>query len=35
MRNEVLTDHAIDFSDPDAVIARIVEVVAPMFRRLS
>ena len=35
VRNEVLTDHAIDFSDPDAVIARIVEVVAPMFRRLS
>jgi AcrR family transcriptional regulator len=33
MRNEVLTDHAIDFSDPDAVISRIVEVVAPMFRR--
>ncbi len=35
VRNEVLTDHAIDFSNPDEVIARIVEVVAPMFRRPS
>ena len=34
VRNEVLTGHAIDFSDPEVVIARIVEVVAPMFRRL-
>lgn len=33
VRNEVLTGHAIDFSDPDEVIARIVEVVAAMFRR--
>ncbi|RST86871.1 TetR/AcrR family transcriptional regulator [Aquibium carbonis] len=35
VRNEVLTNHAIDFSDADEVIARIVEVVAPMFRRPS
>lgn len=32
-RNEVLTRHTIDFSDAEQVIARIVEVVAPMFRR--
>jgi AcrR family transcriptional regulator len=32
-RNEVLTNHAIDFSDPETVIARIVEVVVPMFRK--
>lgn len=35
LRNEVLTNHTIDFSDADAVIAHIVEVVAPMFRRLG
>ncbi|MDP3895290.1 MAG: TetR family transcriptional regulator [Mesorhizobium sp.] len=34
-RNEVLTYHTIDFSNPDEVIARIVEVVAPMFRGAS
>lgn len=33
LRNEVLTNHTIDFSDADAVIAHIVAVVAPMFRR--
>jgi AcrR family transcriptional regulator len=33
VRNEVLTGHAIDFSDPEVVITRIVEVVVPMFRR--
>jgi len=32
-RNEVLTSHTIDFSDADTVIAHIVAVVAPMFRR--
>ena len=32
-RNEILTNHAIDFSDPEVVIARIVEVVVPMFRK--
>ncbi|MEO3385272.1 helix-turn-helix domain-containing protein [Mesorhizobium sp. CAU 1741] len=32
-RNEVLTDHTIDFSDAGQVIERIVEVVVPMFRR--
>jgi AcrR family transcriptional regulator len=33
LRNEVLTDHTIDFSDAEAVIAQIGAVVAPMFRR--
>lgn len=33
LRNEVLTDHTIDFSNADTVIAHIVAVVAPMFRR--
>lgn len=33
LRNEVLTDHTIDFSDADTVIANIVAVVEPMFRR--
>ncbi|MBP0437091.1 TetR/AcrR family transcriptional regulator [Tianweitania sediminis] len=32
LRNEVLTQSTIDFSDPEEVIARIVEVVVPMFR---
>lgn len=32
LRNELLTDHSIDFSDADAVIGQIVAVVAPMFR---
>lgn len=32
LRSEVLTEHTIDFSDADIVIARIVEVVTPMFR---
>lgn len=35
LRNEVLTSHTIDFSDADEVVARIVEVVAPMFRRAA
>jgi AcrR family transcriptional regulator len=35
LRNEILTAHTIDFSNPEQVIARIVEVVAPMFRRVS
>jgi len=33
LRNEVLTNHTIDFSDADTVIANIVAVVVPMFRR--
>ncbi len=33
LRSEVLTNHTIDFSDADTVIAHIVAVVAPMFRR--
>lgn len=35
VRNEVLTNHTIDFSDAEEIIARIVEVVAPMFRKAS
>lgn len=35
LRNEILTAHTIDFSDAEQVIERIVEVVAPMFRRTS
>lgn len=35
LRNEVLTNHTIDFSDAEQVIAHIVEVVAPMFRKTS
>jgi len=35
LRNEILTAHTIDFSNAEQVIARIVEVVAPMFRRAS
>lgn len=34
-RTEVMTDHRIDFDDPDTVIGRMVEVIAPMFRRIS
>lgn len=34
-RSEVLTNHTIDFSNAEEVIARIVEVVAPMFRNPS
>jgi AcrR family transcriptional regulator len=34
-RNEVLANHAINFSDADEVIAHIVDVVAPMFRKAS
>nr|WP_250810370.1 TetR family transcriptional regulator [Neorhizobium tomejilense] len=32
-RTEVLTNYGIDLDDPDMVIARMVEVIAPMFRR--
>jgi len=32
-RTEVLTNYGIDLDDPDIVIARMVEVIAPMFRR--
>jgi AcrR family transcriptional regulator len=32
-RTEILTYHAIDLDDADIVIARMVEVIAPMFRR--
>ena len=28
-----LTDHEIDLADPEIVIARMVEVIAPMFRK--
>lgn len=33
LRTEVLTDHEIDLADPEIVIARMVEVIAPMFRK--
>lgn len=33
MRTEALTRHAIDLDDPDEAIRRMVEVIAPMFRR--
>lgn len=32
-RTELLTDHRMNLDDPDLVIARMVEVIAPMFRR--
>ncbi|MCQ1836347.1 TetR family transcriptional regulator [Neorhizobium galegae] len=32
-RTEVLTNYSIDLDDPEIVIARMVEVIAPMFRR--
>ena len=35
LRNEVLTGHTIDFSDAEEVIAHIVAVVAPMFRKAA
>ncbi len=34
-RTEVLTNHQMDLDNPDLVIARMVEVIAPMFRRVS
>lgn len=33
LRTEVLTDHEIDLADPETVIGRMVEVIAPMFRK--
>lgn len=32
-RTKILTGHRMDFKDPDTVIARMVEVIAPMFHR--
>ncbi|MCD2173603.1 TetR/AcrR family transcriptional regulator [Rhizobium sp. C4] len=32
-RTELLTDHQMNLDDPELVIARMVEVIAPMFRR--
>ncbi|MGO7367745.1 TetR family transcriptional regulator [Rhizobium ruizarguesonis] len=32
-RTAILTDHRIDLHDPEGMIARMVEVIAPMFRR--
>ena len=32
-RTEVLTGHCINLKDPETVIARIIETIAPMFRR--
>lgn len=34
-RTEVLTNYSMDLDDPQVVIARMVEVIAPMFRRLA
>lgn len=34
-RSEMLSNGAIDFGDPEEVIRRMVEVIAPMFRRPS
>lgn len=34
-RTEVLTNHKMNLDDPDLVIARMVEVIAPMFRRTA
>jgi hypothetical protein len=34
-RTELLTNHQMDLDNPDLVIARMVEVIAPMFRRAS
>ncbi|MDL2398292.1 TetR/AcrR family transcriptional regulator [Rhizobium mayense] len=34
-RTEILTNHAIDLDNADIVIARMVEVISPMFRRQS
>jgi AcrR family transcriptional regulator len=35
LRTEVLTYHTIDLNDPDEAIRRMVEVIAPMFRRTA
>lgn len=32
-RTQILTNHRMDLNDPNLVIARMVEVIAPMFRR--
>ncbi len=32
-RTEILTNHRMNLDDPEFVIARMVEVIAPMFRR--
>ncbi|WP_454852060.1 TetR family transcriptional regulator [Rhizobium binxianense] len=32
-RTAIMTDNRLDLDDPGAVIARMVEVIAPMFRR--
>jgi AcrR family transcriptional regulator len=32
-RTELLTNHGMDLDDADLIIARMVEVIAPMFRR--
>lgn len=34
-RTEILTSHRMNLDDPEFVIARMVEVIAPMFRRVS
>lgn len=34
-RTEVMTNYRMNLDDPDLVIARMVEVIAPMFRRTA
>lgn len=34
-RTEIMTGHQIDLNDPEEVIARMIEVIAPMFRRFA
>ncbi|WP_105383083.1 TetR family transcriptional regulator [Neorhizobium alkalisoli] len=34
-RTEVLTNNRMDLNDPELIIARMVEVIAPMFRRMA
>ncbi|APO70112.1 TetR family transcriptional regulator protein (plasmid) [Rhizobium gallicum] len=34
-RTEVMTNHRMNLDDPDLVIARMVEVIAPMFHRIA
>ncbi|MFB9950966.1 TetR family transcriptional regulator [Rhizobium puerariae] len=34
-RTKVLTNYRMNLDDPEAVIARMIEVIAPMFRRVA
>lgn len=35
LRSAVLTEGAFDLDDPEVVIARMVEIIAPMFQRMA